>query len=174
MRKTIPAISLLILMMLAACRADETAEPTLASTDIPPIVTEDVEVTPSLAAETDTDVTPTICPQATPEWLRVHPVTSPTSELIQTIYVSINNGESVTVTSPAGTFEGREEVGTLEETEFYYNYVVEVALVPASEQELTVMTRIKSIEQGGCPYGGYPLTTKVDINFDPLVIVQAP
>jgi hypothetical protein len=119
------------------------------------------------------DVTPTICPQATPEWLRVFPVTSPTSDLTQTIYVDINSGEGVSVTTPAGTFEARAESGSLEEPVFRYNYVVEIELLPDTEQELTVSTNIKRVERGGCPYGGYPLSTRVDINFEPLIIIQA-
>lgn len=157
---------ILIFSLLAACSPTETADPTeTLSSTLPPD-----EPTVVIAEE----VTPTMCPRATPEWLRVHPVTSPTSELTQTIYVNINNGESVSITTPAGTFEGRAEEGQLEESNFRYNFVVDIDLLPDSEQELTVQTQIRQLEKAGCPYGGYPLTTKVDTNFEPLVIIQEP
>lgn len=165
-----PVLLLILLFGLSmACSLGASERPTETRTgpDLQDEITPD-PVTPTISE----DITPTICPQATPEWLRVLPVTSPTGDLTQTIYIDINNGESVTVTTPASEFEARQESGTLEDLAFRYNFIAEIDLLPNTEQELTVQTRIRQIEQGGCPYGGYPLTTKVDINFEPLVIIQ--
>ncbi len=175
MKKIYPLSLLLLIALLAACNPGGATDPT-----DPPAVPEQPDEatdTPTTAEDAGSEdpsenITPTICPQATPEWLRVWPVTSPTSELTQVIYIDINNGESVTVTSPAGEVEARQESGTLEDPNFRYNFVAEVDLVPDSENQITVMTQIKQIERDGCPYGGYPLTTNNDINFEPLIILQ--
>ena len=54
--------------------------------------------------ETDTPDNTTQCPQATPEFFTVEPVTSPTSELTQVITVDLGNGEAITVTTESGVF----------------------------------------------------------------------
>lgn len=174
MRKFFVVVLILLVLLLAAYWLIST----LNSTDVPADTAAPDETTSEADLPTDNsssdsaEITPTICPQATPEWLRVRPVTSPTSELTQTIYISINNGESVTVMTPAGEFEATAEIGTVEEDNFSYNFVVEIDLLSDMEQELTVQTRIQQIERDGCNYGGYPLTTKVDTNFEPLIIIQ--
>jgi hypothetical protein len=173
MKKISVVLLILLVLVLAACSGNsDDAMGTPAHTAAPDQISPEGD-SPTDTPEPDTaEITPTICPQATPEWLRVRPVTSPTSELTQTIYISINNGEAVTVTTPAGEFEATAESGIVEEDNFRYNYVVEIDLLPGTEQELTVQTRIQQIERDGCNYGGYPLTTKVDINIEPLVIIQ--
>ena len=93
MNKTFASL-VILLVFLVACNLVGTTTPT----DTPAVP---VTNTPPGA------ITPTLCPQATPEWLRVRPVTSPTNELQQTILVDINNGEWVRVTTASGTFEGR-------------------------------------------------------------------
>jgi len=104
--------------------------------------------------------TPYPCPQATPELLAVEPVTSPTGELSQVVWVHMGNMEAVTITTESGVFgapDGR----------------VEVALLPNTTHHLSVEARVKRItDWWGCHYGGYSLHTTRDRNGAPLIIVQ--
>lgn len=102
------------------------------------------------------------CPQATPELLAVQPVTSPTNELTQTISVSLGNGESISVETASGTFSAEATTPFTD---------IEIELQPATTHELTVSGTVAEIQQNGCTYGGYTLSTTVDRNGDPLVIV---
>ncbi len=102
------------------------------------------------------------CPQATPELLAVQPVTSPTNELTQTISVSLGNGESISVETASGIFSAEATTPFTD---------IEIELLPATTHELTVSGVVAEIQQGDCTYGGYTLSTTVDRNGDPLVIV---
>lgn len=117
------------------------------------------------------DPLPTVtqCPTATPEPLWVEPVTSPTSLRSQVITVYLGNGEAVTVTAESGVFTAYGE----------YNAYSKPALVTVTLQvfqthHLLVMGRVRRIEQDGCYYGGYTLSTSNDRFGNPLVIRQQP
>ncbi len=121
-------------------------------------------LTPTLGPTT----TPTQCPQATPEIVRVDPVTSPTAALTQTITVYTGNAVTVTVTingsdvySTTGTFDG-----------FANPARITIPLQPNTTHNLLVRSYIRQINQGGCLYGGYSLSTGTDHTGQPLQIVQ--
>ena len=106
--------------------------------------------------------TPFPCPEATPEAFYVEPVTSPTDQMTQVVTVSLGLGESITIESEAG-------VQTVEAS---FPTLIEVELVPNSENNLTVSGKVQEVQQGDCLYGGYTLTTTRDRYGDPLVIEQ--
>jgi hypothetical protein len=104
--------------------------------------------------------TPTIsCVLPTAENMQVAPVTSPTSAITQVITVTLNNGISVSVTGPAGTFTSTTPVGGV--------FSVTVTLVANSTNTLTVQGMVQV--SPGCTYN---LSKSVDINGNPLTIVQ--
>jgi hypothetical protein len=113
------------------------------------------------------DATPTpeaaLCPEATPEYFDVLPVTSPTGETSQVVSAELGNGEVITITTESGTFVA--PVTTLP-TE------ITVDLLPNTTHNLTVEGRVSEIQQGDCTYGGYTLTTTRDRDGGPLVIEQ--
>lgn len=111
--------------------------------------------------------TPTMCPQATAEYLRVDPVTSPTGQFSQTVHVYINYGEAVTITTESGTFT---HIGS--NNGWSYPANVDVALLTDTVHHLTVYAKVREIEQNGCMYGGYTLSTSSDSNGNPLIIEQ--
>jgi hypothetical protein len=94
--------------------------------------------------------------------LRVAPLTSPTEAFSQIIWVTLGNGEFITVTANPGTF-----------TAPYSSHPsgVPVHLVPDHIHYLEVEARV-AVTNPECHYGGYTLRTSVDINGDPLVIEQ--
>jgi hypothetical protein len=104
---------------------------------------------------------PTLCPQPTPEWLRVESVTSPTDQLSQTVTVIMGNLDLVTITAESGVFTGTGSPAQ-----------VEVTLLPDTVHHLDVVARVKEVWQQGCPYGGYTLRTTRDRNGEPLTIEQ--
>lgn len=110
-------------------------------------------------------VTPSadVCPQATPEFFDVEPVTSPTDQLTQIITVDLGNGEMITITTESGTFTAPFDSFPKE---------IEIALLPNTTHNLTVQGKVKEIVQGECTYGGYMLETTRDRNGNPLVIEQ--
>ena len=121
---------------------------------------------PTSAAE-PTLPTQTVCPFGTAEPLWVEPVTSPTDELSQTIVVRIGYGEEVTVVTESGTFTATGNFDA------YSNpALVEITLLPNTVHNLQVSARVRTITTGGCPYGGYTLTTTTDRQGAPLTIVQ--
>lgn len=111
-------------------------------------------------------LTPTRCPEATPEPLWVDPVISPTGREAQTLVVYLGNGEAVTVTCESGIFTRTGSFGA------YLPARVNVELLPDTTHQLTVYGRVRRIEQDGCIYGGYTLSTVHDRYGGPLVIVQ--
>jgi hypothetical protein len=104
------------------------------------------------------------CPEATPEYFQVQPVTSPTSDLTQTIVAELGNAEVITVTTESGTFTAAGA----------YPTEIEITLLPGTTHNLTVSGRVKEVQQGDCTYGGYELSTTRDVNGGELVIVQQP
>lgn len=111
--------------------------------------------------------TPTRCPIATFEPLWVEPVTSPTDQLTQTITIRIGNGEAVTVTAESGLF------ALTGDFDAYNNPAeVEINLLPDTTHHLSVKARVEEREQGGCPFGGYVLSTTQDRFSNPLLIMQ--
>jgi hypothetical protein len=100
--------------------------------------------------------------------LQVEPVTSPTDKSSQVITVRIGNGEAVTVTTESGVFPLRGSFDA------YANPArVTVQLTPNMTHHLTVAATVRRVVgPGGCPYGGYTLTTTRDRSGNPLVIVQ--
>ncbi len=107
----------------------------------------------------------TLCPQATPEFFNVEPVTSPTGELSQIITVDLGNGEAITITTESGTFTAPFDTFPKE---------IEIELLPDTTHNLTVEGRVREVVQGECTYGGYTLSTTRDRYGDPLVIEQQP
>lgn len=109
----------------------------------------------------------TRCPSATPEPFWVEPVVSPTELLTQTVTVRIGNGKAVTVTAESGVFTA---------TGWFRVYgnpaQVTVDLLPNTVHNLWVQARVRRIEQWGCIYGGYILSTNRDRYGRPLVIEQ--
>jgi len=112
---------------------------------------------------------PTSCPQGTPEPLWVEPVTSPTNRLTQTITVRIGNGAAVTVTAESGVFSA---MGSFDA--YAHPAQVEMALLANTTHHLRVYATVRTVNQGGCVYGGYTLATDRDRHGAPLVIVQQP
>jgi hypothetical protein len=109
--------------------------------------------------------TPTApCLPATPEPLRVEPVTSPTDQLSQVITVGIGNGDVVTVTAPAGTFVVTGTFGVMNPA------LVPIYLIANITNNLRVIGHVKKM---GC-YGDYNLSTTYDKYGGPLSIVQVP
>lgn len=100
------------------------------------------------------------CPQATPELLAVEPVTSPTTQLTQTITVTLGNGERITATAASGTVSAAADFPTL----------LTLPLLPDTTHPITVTGKVREIQQGPCTYGGYTLTTVTDRYGDPLII----
>ncbi|HOU40679.1 MAG TPA: hypothetical protein PK829_05380 [Promineifilum sp.] len=113
--------------------------------------------------ETDTPGDTTQCPQATPEFFTVEPVTSPTDALTQIITVDLGNGEAITVTTESGVFTVPFDAFPKE---------IEITLLPNTTHNLTVEGKVRQVQQGDCTYGGYTLTTTTDRNGAPLVIEQ--
>jgi hypothetical protein len=124
--------------------------------------------TPAAGAPSDTATStatvtaaPINCPQATPEFLWVEPVTSPTNQLTQTVTVHMGNLEVVTITTESGAFTATGQPAH-----------VEVALLPDRNHHLQVVARVAEIWSGGCRYGGYTLDTRRDRNGNLLIIEQ--
>jgi WD40 repeat protein len=148
----------LVVVALAGCTTTATAPSGGPATTTAPTQTPQAaptEATATVAAG------PTLCPQATPEWLRVEPVTSPTDQLSQMVTVTMGNLEVVTITAESGVFTG---TGTPAR--------VDVALLPDTVHHLEVEARVQKVWQQGCPYGGYTLRTTRDRTGGPLTIQQ--
>jgi hypothetical protein len=121
----------------------------------------------NLSAAGSATPTPTLCPLSTPELFMVEPVVSPTGLLTQTVTVRIGNGVAVTVTAESGVFT---TAGSFDA----YNHpaLVEVALLPNTTHHLRVFATVRTVNQGGCIYGGYTLSTDRDRHGAALTIVQ--
>jgi hypothetical protein len=118
---------------------------------------------PDAEPTTGNDNAATQCPQATPEFFTVEPVTSPTDQLSQIITVDLGLGEAITITTESGVF-------TAPFNEFPKE--IEITLLPNTTHNLTVEGRVGQVFQGDCVYGGYTLRTTTDRNGQPLVIEQ--
>jgi hypothetical protein len=129
------------------------------------VLPDETTLTPT---ETATGI-PTFCPRGTPEPLWVEPVTSPTKQLTQTIIVRIGNGAAMTVTAESGVFA---VIGSFDA--YAHPAQVEMALLANTTHHLRVYATVRTVNQGGCVYGGYTLATERDRNSAPLVIVQQP
>lgn len=103
------------------------------------------------------------CPEATPEFFNVEPVTSLTDALSQIITVDLGNGETITITTESGTFTAPFDTFPTE---------IEITLLPNTTHNLTVEGRVREVVQGNCTYGGYTLSTTRDRYGDPLTIEQ--
>lgn len=104
-----------------------------------------------------------LCPEATPEYFDVFPVTSPTGDLSQVISADLGNGEVITITTESGVFAA--PVTT-------YPTEITIDLLPDTTHTLTVEGRVREVQQGDCTYGGYVLSRTRDREGQPLVIVQ--
>ena len=119
-------------------------------------------VGPTLEAPTE-ESEAALCPQATPEFFNVEPVTSPTNELSQIVTVDLGNGEAITITTESGTFTAPFDTFPKE---------IEITLLPDMTHNLTVEGRVREVVRGECIYGGYTLSTTRDRYGDTLVIEQ--
>lgn len=130
-----------------------------------PVATSTPTATPTAVPTTAPTATPTqaLCPQATPEYFDVYPVTSPTGQLSQVVSVELGNGETITITTESGTFTAPVELFPTE---------IEIPLLPNTTHNLTVEGKVREVQQGDCTYGGYVLTTTRDRDGQPLVIEQ--
>ncbi len=89
------------------------------------------------------------------------------SVLTQTLTISLNNGETITVTAPAAIFVAAGGASGLP-----VPATVEIDLHPDSLNSLQGQGRVRVVQQNGCTYGGYTLTTSQDRLGNPLVIQQ--
>lgn len=127
----------------------------------------DDTATPTASASPSPTTTPTICPMATPEPLWVDPVVSPTDLFTQTIRAAIGNGDAVTVTTQTGVYTTTGVFSVMDPA------LVTIDLAPNTTNALTVTAHVRQMPgPGGCPYGGYSLSTITDRNGSPLRIVQ--
>ena len=127
----------------------------------------DDTATPTASVSLSPTTTPTICPMATPEPLWVDPVVSPTDLLTQTIRAAIGNGDAVTVTTQTGVYTTTGVFSVMDPD------LVTIDLAPNQTNALTVTAHVRQMPgPGGCPYGGYSLSTITDRNGGPLRIVQ--
>src|SRR5690606_10807970 len=101
---------------------------------------------PTVPGETTTEP---MCPQATPELFTVQPLTSPTNLLTQTVEVSLDNSEMITITTESGVFTAPDGPITID-------------LLPDTTHHLQVTGRERVITGSipGCTYGGYKLRTE--------------
>ena len=129
--------------------------PTRTRTVGTPVITNTPTRTPTIT----TTPTGPGCILPTAELLRVSPVTSPTTATTQVITVTLNNGISVTVTGPAGSFTSTTPVSGV--------FSVTVTLVTNSTNTLTVQGTVQV--SPGCTYN---LSKSVDTSGNPLTIVQ--
>lgn len=165
-----------LLSIMAATRVTSTAVYNAADSPLIPATSlhrsaDHYDQTPNVARSTLNTPTPapspTYCPVATPEPLWVEPVLSPTDQLTQTVVVNIGNGEAVTVTTASGVFTTTGNFGAAGNPA-----LVPIDLLPGITHDLTVAAYVRATNSGGCPFGGYTLTTRQDRNGDALRIVQ--
>jgi hypothetical protein len=131
------------------------------------LVQTDLNDASDLPVGTGPTLTPTLCPQATPEPLWVDPVLSPTGILTQTVVIYIGNGEWAGVTLETGVYT---QTGNFDA----YNNpaAIQIDLLPNNTHHLIASGRVKEGQYEGCPYGGYTLTTTLDREGNPLTIIQ--
>ncbi|HZU85891.1 MAG TPA: hypothetical protein VFF78_00315 [Anaerolineaceae bacterium] len=120
--------------------------------------------TPNITFTPEIIITPTYpCPLPTQERPpMVSPVTSPTNETTQEIYIS-GNFESAVIRTESGEFASSPDSGPLK---------VVVTLLPNTIHHLTVTAQVRLNTWHNCSYGGYTMTTVTDSEGNPLTIVQ--
>lgn len=160
---------LLVLLLLASCAPSSApsraaGDPSRTPGSNPLAIAVSVTGAPaSMLASSPTPTatsTPYPCPQATPEYLAVDPVTSPTEELTQWVTVHMGNMEVVTITTESGVFTALDGQ-------------VEVQLLPNTIHHLEVVARVRTLTSPvGCVYGGYTLHSTTDRDGARLIIVQ--
>jgi hypothetical protein len=146
----------------------DTATPTPTSTGTPygpsdtPTLTLASTSTPTSTPTPSVTRTPTPCPRATPQRLRVDPVTSPTMLRRQVIRASLGYGEWIEVVAPLGTFRQPGD-----------SVAIDIPLAPGQLNHVVVRGHVRQTgEPGGCQYGNYTLTTTQDIHGKSLDIEQ--
>ena len=92
---------------------------------------------------------------------------SPTGALTQTIVIYIGNGEYAEVAMETGIYTQTGDFGATNNPA-----LIDVFLASGQEHHLTVSGRVASSQVGGCPYGGYTLSTTLDRDGNSLTIVQ--
>ena len=137
-----------------------TSEPTYSSNQS---ITATPTNTPTASPTVTATVSPTPCPVATPELLRVEPVTSPTELLTQTVNIYAGNHEWVTVDTGYEVFTATSNVPEVD---------VEIDLLLNQTHELEASSRVRVVDHGGCIYGGYTLHQRFDRHGQLLKIVQ--
>lgn len=163
MKRVAILIPLLVSALLVGCFSAVTDEPANPSPIPSSTFTETVQPASTIT------ITPTFCPPPTPEPLWVEPVTSPTDSLTQVITVHVGYGVEVTVAAESGTFT---QTGSF--SAYGDPALVEITLLPDTVHHLKVTATVRSIALTGpdnCTYG-YTLTTAMDRNGVPLIIVQ--
>ena len=115
-------------------------------------------------APTPTPTLP-VCPPATPERLSVDPVFSPTDELVQSVRVSVGNGDRVEIVTESGRFVAEGDFSTAAAT-------VAVTLLPGVTHHLEVIAHVRATTHDGCTFDGYTLRTTTDFHGAPLTITQ--
>lgn len=153
------AVILIIIILLAALatmplflQADTTGEATSEANLFLPVVYNQDDGTPTPMA------TATMCPVATQEIFIIDPVTSPTSELSQTLVVRLGHGEWVRATGPGGTV-------TVTSPDLDGFFRVTVPLAANATNDILVEGKVELVGTPGetCVYGGYILSRTVSI-----------
>lgn len=149
--------------------AQSTGTITATATLTPSVTPSVTPTTPGVPSVTPLPATATAvpCRTTTPEPLWVDPVLSPTNQLIQVVTVRIGRGEYVEIRSEAGTASA---AGSFDA--FNNPAQVKVSLLPGSINHLQVQARVAELVEGNCRYPGYTLSTAVDRNGAPLIILH--
>jgi hypothetical protein len=98
----------------------------------------------------------------------VAPVTSPTNHRSQAITVYAGNSQAITITAESGIFAVHGSFSAFQPTQ------IEIDLLPNTIHHLRVYSQVKVVEQWGCVYGGYTLSTTTDRYGAPLVVERQP
>lgn len=153
------AVILIIVILLAALatmplflQADTTGEATSEANLFLPVVYNEDDGTPTPTASA------TMCPLATQEIFIIDSVTSPTSELSQSLVVRLGHGEWVRATGPGGTV-------TVTSPDLDGFYRVTVPLAANATNDILVEGKVELVGTPGetCVYGGYILSRTVSI-----------
>lgn len=161
--KTIVIFVIIILLTILAAmplflQADSTGETTPEANLFLPVVLSEEDSTPDPGANATPTATATICPQATPEIFLIDPVTSPTSELSQTLVVRLGRGEWVRASGPAGTV-------TVNAPDLDGLFRITVPLAANTTNDILVEGKVELVGTPGetCVYGDYILSRTVSI-----------
>lgn len=153
------AVILILIILLATLatmplflQADTTGEATSEANLFLPVVYNEDDGTATPMA------TATMCPLATQEIFIIDPVTSPTSELSQTLVVRLGRGEWVRATGPGGTV-------TVTSPDLDGFFRATVPLAANTTNDILVEGKVEMVGTPGetCVYGGYILNRTVSI-----------